>query len=122
MTGLSPSSPATPPCRQALPADELRRRSPSRGRGNGFLRPMALLEAVHSLAFVHSALGSRCLRPRRAISRARCLAVIVASPRLLETSCSTIDQMRLVNALCWAKNFGDDAGREEGAPSPEFPL
>ena len=42
-----------------------------------------------------------------AISRARCLAVIVASPRLLETSCSTIEQMRLVNALCWAKNFSD---------------
>jgi predicted RecB family nuclease len=42
-----------------------------------------------------------------AISRARCLAVIVASPRLLETSCSTIEQMRLVNALCWAKNFTD---------------
>jgi uncharacterized protein len=42
-----------------------------------------------------------------AISRARCLAAIVASPRLLETSCSTIEQMRLVNALCWAKNFAD---------------
>jgi uncharacterized protein len=41
------------------------------------------------------------------ISRARCLAVIVASPRLLETSCSTIEQMQLVNALCWAKNFAD---------------
>jgi predicted RecB family nuclease len=40
-----------------------------------------------------------------AISRARCLAVIVASPRLLETSCSTIEQLRLVNALCWARNF-----------------
>ncbi len=42
-----------------------------------------------------------------AISRARCFAAIIASPRLLETSCSTIEQMRLVNALCWAKNFGD---------------
>ena len=42
-----------------------------------------------------------------AISRAQCLAVIVASPRLLETSCSTIEQLRLVNALCWAKNFAD---------------
>jgi predicted RecB family nuclease len=42
-----------------------------------------------------------------AISRARCLAVIVASPRLLETSCSTIEQMRLVNTLCWTKNFAD---------------
>lgn len=42
-----------------------------------------------------------------AISRARCLAAIVASPRLLETSCSTIDQLKLVNALCWAKNYAD---------------
>jgi predicted RecB family nuclease len=44
-----------------------------------------------------------------AISRARCLSVIVGSPRLLETSCSTIEQMRLVNALCWAKNFAGSA-------------
>jgi uncharacterized protein len=42
-----------------------------------------------------------------AISRARCLAAIVASPTLLETSCSTIEQMRLVNVLCWAKNYAD---------------
>jgi hypothetical protein len=42
-----------------------------------------------------------------AVSRARCLAVIVASLRLLKASCSTIEQMRLVNALCWAKNFAD---------------
>jgi predicted RecB family nuclease len=45
-----------------------------------------------------------------AVSRARCLAVIVVSPRLLETSCSTIGQLRLVNALCWAKNFADGIG------------
>jgi uncharacterized protein len=35
-----------------------------------------------------------------AISRARCLAVLVASPRLLEADCRTVEQMRLVNALC----------------------
>jgi uncharacterized protein len=35
-----------------------------------------------------------------AISRARCLAYLVASPRLLEVNCRTIDQMRLANALC----------------------
>jgi len=40
-----------------------------------------------------------------AISRARCLAVIFANPRLLETPCSTIEQLRLVNALCWAKAY-----------------
>ena len=35
-----------------------------------------------------------------AISRAMCLACIVASPRLLESRARTIEQMRLINALC----------------------
>jgi len=37
-----------------------------------------------------------------AISRARCLSVIVASPRLLEIPCETVEQMQLVNTLCCA--------------------
>jgi hypothetical protein len=40
-----------------------------------------------------------------AISRARCLAVIFASPELLAAPCSTVEQMRLVNALCWARAY-----------------
>jgi superfamily I DNA and/or RNA helicase len=40
-----------------------------------------------------------------AISRARTLSVIVASPQLLEIACQTIDQMRLVNTLCWVKAY-----------------
>jgi predicted RecB family nuclease len=35
-----------------------------------------------------------------AVSRAKCLSYVVASPRLLEVTCRTIEQMRLVNALC----------------------
>ena len=35
-----------------------------------------------------------------AISRAQCLAYLVASPALLEVDCASIDQMRLANALC----------------------
>ena len=35
-----------------------------------------------------------------AVSRAKALAVLVCSPRLLETRCRTVDQMRLVNGLC----------------------
>jgi uncharacterized protein len=35
-----------------------------------------------------------------AISRARCLAYLVCSPRLLEVNARTVEQMRLVNALC----------------------
>jgi predicted RecB family nuclease len=42
-----------------------------------------------------------------AISRARCLSVVFASPRLLEIPCHTIEQMQLVNTLCWAKHYSD---------------
>jgi uncharacterized protein len=42
-----------------------------------------------------------------AVSRAMCLAFVVASPLLLESRARTIDQMRLVNALC---RFVDLAG------------
>ena len=35
-----------------------------------------------------------------AVSRAMCLAYVVASPRLLESRARTIEQMRLINALC----------------------
>ncbi len=35
-----------------------------------------------------------------AISRAQCLAVLVASPDLFQIQCRTVDQMLLVNALC----------------------
>jgi uncharacterized protein len=44
-----------------------------------------------------------------AISRARCLAYLVCSPRLLEVDCRTIEHMRLANALC---RFVDLAGHE----------
>jgi len=35
-----------------------------------------------------------------AVSRAKCLAHVVANPRLLDADVRTIEQMRLVNALC----------------------
>jgi uncharacterized protein len=35
-----------------------------------------------------------------AISRARCAAILVASPRLFEPECRTPRQMKLVNAMC----------------------
>ncbi len=37
-----------------------------------------------------------------AISRARCLALVVASPALADITCSTVDQMGLVNLMCSA--------------------
>ncbi len=42
-----------------------------------------------------------------AISRARCLAVVVASPRLLEAPCHTIEQMKLVNTLCFVRAYAE---------------
>jgi len=36
-----------------------------------------------------------------AVSRARSAAVLVASPKLMEVSCATPEQMALVNTLCW---------------------
>ncbi len=35
-----------------------------------------------------------------AISRAKCLSVLVCSPCLLESRCQTVEQLRLVNAVC----------------------
>lgn len=65
-----------------------------------------------------------------AISRAKCLAVIFASPRLLEIPCATVSQMELVDGLCWAKQFAEEQrlrlkeilratriGEPKGAPS-----
>ena len=43
-----------------------------------------------------------------AVSRAMCLACIVASPRLLESRARTIEQMRLINALCRFVEMADE--------------
>ena len=42
-----------------------------------------------------------------AVSRAKCLAVLVASPALLTVKCRTVEQMRLVNALCRFVELGE---------------
>jgi uncharacterized protein len=47
-----------------------------------------------------------------AVSRAMCLAIIVASPRLLESHARTIEQMRLINALCRFVEIAEEQGRE----------
>jgi uncharacterized protein len=40
-----------------------------------------------------------------AISRARCLSIVVASPGLLEMPCTLVGQMALVNTLCHARLY-----------------
>jgi superfamily I DNA and/or RNA helicase len=42
-----------------------------------------------------------------AISRAKCLAYLVASRKLLDANCRTIEQMRMANALCRAVEIAD---------------
>jgi uncharacterized protein len=50
-----------------------------------------------------------------AISRAKSLAVLVASPDLMSVECRTIEQMRLVNALCLLDEMGQEIHlRREG--------
>jgi len=45
-----------------------------------------------------------------AVSRVMCQAFIVASPRLLESHARTVEQMRLINALCrFAEMAGDQS-------------
>jgi len=40
-----------------------------------------------------------------AVSRARSLAVVVANPALLDLPCSQVEHMRLVNTLCWLRDY-----------------
>lgn len=45
-----------------------------------------------------------------AISRAKCLAVVVANPRLLEVNCGSVEDMRLVDTLCHAYEWSLRSG------------
>jgi predicted RecB family nuclease len=47
-----------------------------------------------------------------AISRAQCLAYLVGSPRLLDVRCRSVEQMRLVNALCRLVEVAEEQRRE----------
>jgi uncharacterized protein len=47
------------------------------------------------------------------VSRARCLAYVVASPRLLEADCKTVEQMKLLNALCRFVEVAETSARGE---------
>jgi len=40
-----------------------------------------------------------------ALSRARCLSVIFCSPALLDLVCTDLERMKLVNTVCWAKEY-----------------
>lgn len=42
-----------------------------------------------------------------AVSRAKCLAVVIANPALMAIKCRTPEQMALVNTLCWVATIGN---------------
>ena len=50
-----------------------------------------------------------------AVSRARCIAVLVANPQLMTIRCRTVEQMRLVNALCLFAELTEESRAEEPA-------
>ena len=49
-------------------------------------------------------------RANVAISRARCLAILVVSPGLLDLVADSVDEMRLANLFCWAAEFAGESG------------
>ena len=51
-----------------------------------------------------------------AVSRAKALALVFASPRLLDARCATVDEVRLVNTLCALPVAAPDPA-EAGAPA-----
>ena len=46
-----------------------------------------------------------------AISRAKCLAIVIANPALMAIKCQTPEQMVLVNTLCWVAHYGRLPGK-----------
>ena len=51
-----------------------------------------------------------------AVSRARCFAVVLASPKLLDVQCRTSDLMRALNAFCQLLEASRDLGALEADP------
>lgn len=43
-----------------------------------------------------------------AVSRAKCLAIVIANPELMAIKCRTPEQMALVNTLCWLADHSRD--------------
>lgn len=67
-------------------------------------------EVPHNVEFLYSR-----NRLNVAVSRARCLAVLVCNPDLLHIKCRSAEQMRLVNALCRLAEMADSG---DHAPTP----
>lgn len=55
-----------------------------------------------------------------AISRAQCLAVVMASPKLLEVPCKSIEHLRLVNKFCQLAAYASDNNEPSKAEKIPF--
>lgn len=83
--------------------DRMRNRVGTVDKAQGDEAPVVLMsftssaadDVSHGMAFLYSK-----NRFNVAVSRARALVVVFASPRLLDVNCKTIDQVRLANMLC----------------------
>jgi uncharacterized protein len=57
-----------------------------------------------------------------AISRGRCLATVVASPELTGAVCRTVEQLRLVNAMCWVQAWAAERSAVNSLPNGPVPT
>jgi hypothetical protein len=55
-----------------------------------------------------------------ATSRARCAAIVVASPALVRVACHSPKQMQLANALCRLVEMANGHGKTEIAPPSDL--
>lgn len=53
-----------------------------------------------------------------AVSRAKCVAIVIASPELLHIRCNTPAQMELVNTLCWLREYADASSEPHRSSLP----
>jgi uncharacterized protein len=77
-------------------------------------------EAPRGLEFLYS-----LNRLNVATSRARCVAIVVASPALIRVACHSPRQMQLANALCRLVEVAEDEARRDGRavlPPPSGPA
>lgn len=61
-------------------------------------------------------------RANVAISRARCLTILVVSPGLLDLVADSVDEMRLANLFCWAADFGEGTNHSGRLTDTSFPA
>ena len=43
-----------------------------------------------------------------AASRAKCRAIVIANPAPMAIKCHTLEQMALVNTMCWIREYSQD--------------